>query len=132
MLVSCKHCNGVHPRGAICTKKTPAIRRKKEASYITAFRGSRAWKAKREHIKSRDKFLCQICLLERYFTTRKYNFQLLEVHHIQPINERWTERLNDYNLITLCSMHHKMAENGNIPKAELLEIAKNAMAFRGS
>jgi 5-methylcytosine-specific restriction endonuclease McrA len=126
MLVSCKHCGGVHTRGAVCTKKAPIIRRKKEASYITAFRGSRAWKTKREHIKTRDKFLCQICLLERYFTTRKYNFHQLEVHHIQPINERWTERLADYNLITLCSMHHKMAENGSIPRAELLEIVKNA------
>jgi 5-methylcytosine-specific restriction enzyme A len=126
MLVSCKHCGGAHTRGAVCTKKAPSIRRKKEASYITAFRGSRVWKAKREYIKTRDKQLCRICLLERYNTTRKYNFHLLEVHHIQPLFRRWDKRLEDNNLITLCSYHHKMAENGIIPIAELEEIVKNA------
>jgi 5-methylcytosine-specific restriction enzyme A len=129
MLVSCRHCGGVHTRGAVCAKKTQPKRLSKEPSYITRFRSSSAWKRKREHIKERDKRLCCICLSERYNTAVKYNFLLLEVHHIEPLCIRWDKRLDDNNLITLCSYHHKLAENGEIPKAELLEIVKNAYTF---
>lgn len=129
MLVSCKHCGGAHTRGAMCAKKIQPKRLSKEPSYITRFRSSSAWKKKREHIKERDKRLCRICLLERHNTVQKYNFLLLEVHHIEPLCISWNKRLDDNNLITLCSFHHKLAEKGGISKAELAEIVKNAYTF---
>lgn len=129
MLVSCKHCGGVHNRGVICAKKIQPKRLKKEDTSITRFRASRAWKKKRAAIRERDKQLCQICLTERFSTIRKYNFELLEVHHIEPLVENWSARLLDNNLITLCVSHHKMAENGIISRAILMDIVKNTYAF---
>ena len=44
----------------------------------------------------------------------------LEVHHIVPIEEDYTKRLDSSNLITLCRYHHEMAEANEISKEELL------------
>ena len=32
-----------------------------------------------------------------------------------PVNADWEKRLDDDNLLTVCQMHHEMAENGEIP-----------------
>jgi 5-methylcytosine-specific restriction enzyme A len=122
MLVSCSYCGGQHQRGQTCQKKPS---RKKEANYITRFRSGRHWKKKREEIKTRDKFLCQNCL-----KNGKYTFEKLEVHHIRPISKAWHKRLENTNLITLCSGCHKMAEYLEINPSDLMKIAeKNADAF---
>lgn len=73
-------------------------------------------------IKERDKFLCQYCL-----KNGKIVFQKLEVHHIDPISKAWHKRLDNGNLITLCSFCHKMAETGDIKKNDLLLIVKNGV-----
>ena len=128
MLVSCSYCGLVHERGYKCNK---ALRTKriKEANYITRFRSSRLWKKKRDEIKKRDKFLCQVCLLDKYFTERRYNFENLEVHHIIPLCKNFELRMENSNLITICSFHHKLAENGNIPMDELTGMIKNVYTF---
>jgi 5-methylcytosine-specific restriction enzyme A len=118
MLVSCSYCNGIHKRGFVCGNK-PKIRRTKEPNYITRFRSSHLWKKKREEIKRRDKFLCQYCLLND-----KYVFKGLEVHHIHSIANKWTRRLDNNNLITLCYTCHKMAENEEIKQTLLIKIAQ--------
>ena len=46
------------------------------------------------------------------------------MHHIVPLVEDYEKRLDDDNLITLCSRHHEMAEKGDIDRRELLRIAK--------
>lgn len=126
MLVSCSFCGGVHSRGVSCNKRTVNNSRIKEANYITRFRSSRLWRNKREQIKTRDKFLCQVCLQKG-----KYNFYKLEVHHIRAISKAWAKRLDENNLITLCCSCHKMAEKEEISARELLEILKNVHAIRG-
>lgn len=68
--------------------------------------------------------MCQICIRELYNTQTKYNFTNIEVHHIVPIVEGWNKRLDDNNLICLCSYHHKMAESGEIPRQHLLDIVR--------
>ena len=124
MLVSCSYCNGLHARGFTCPSRPKNNRAKKEETNISRFRSLRVWQKKRSEIKTRDKFLCQACLLDG-----KYTFKKLEVHHIYSISEKWNKRLDNKNLITLCTACHKMAENGEIKRAVLLEIAKNADAF---
>ena len=62
--------------------------------------------------------MCQICIRELYGTWRKYNCEDLQVHHIVPINSDEELRLDDNNLITLCSMHHAMCDRGEIPYEE--------------
>lgn len=121
MLKSCSYCGKIHPKGYVCAKKP---KREYKITNIDKFRWSKAWQKKREWIKKRDNYLCQICLRKLHKTLKQYNYDELDVHHIVPINEDWDKRLNDDNLITLCSYHHKMAEQGEISREELLNIVK--------
>ncbi len=68
--------------------------------------------------------MCQICLKNLYDTERQYNSKELEVHHIVPIKENDDLCLEDTNLITLCTRHHKMADRGEIPRDLLQRIAR--------
>jgi len=52
----------------------------------------------------------------------QYNFNDLEVHHIERIADAWDKRLEDNNLISLCRYHHELAEKGTIPAKELKNI----------
>ena len=80
------------------------------------------WTQKSKYIKQRDNYMCQICLLDKYKTDFKYTYKELEVHHIIPIEEDYSKRLDSDNLITLCRYHHEMAEKGLISREELKEI----------
>ena len=51
-----------------------------------------------------------------------FNYKDLQVHHIIPLEEDYSKRLDSTNLITLCPMHHKKAEQGIITKEELFKI----------
>lgn len=97
---------------------------KYKVSEADKFRWTKAWQKKRKEIKSRDKFLCQVCIRKLYNTIKKYNYNDLEVHHIVPIKEDYELRLEDSNLITVCEYHHELAEQGVIPREELLAIVK--------
>jgi hypothetical protein len=39
-----------------------------------------------------------------------------------PVEEDYSKRLDNDNLITLCNFHHKMAEAGQIPRDELKKL----------
>ena len=47
----------------------------------------------------------------------RYTYKELEVHHIVPIEEDYSKRLDETNLITLCRYHHELAEKNTIPRA---------------
>ena len=51
-----------------------------------------------------------------------YQFNKLEVHHILPISKSWNKRLKNSNLITLCHLCHKKADNNDISIDELKSI----------
>ena len=72
---------------------------------------------KREQIKKRDKYLWQVCLKDNV-----YNYDDLQVHHIIPIDKNYDLKLDENNLITLCSYHHKQAEQNKITKECLYKI----------
>jgi 5-methylcytosine-specific restriction protein A len=120
MLVSCKYCGGVHSRGFLCPRR-PADNRAKDKNYIRAFRSGRAWRAKAKAIKARDLYLCAACK-----DKGRYIFEGLECHHIRPLARCWSDRLNGYNLITLCQECHKAAENGRLNAGYLLDLAEKA------
>ena len=46
----------------------------------------------------------------------------LSVHHNIPINENYNRRLDNDNLITVCSYHHEMCESGEIPREAVQRI----------
>lgn len=117
MLKTCSVCGRIHDFNIICYRH-----KKKPKTKANKFRDTYEWKEKRKRIKERDKHLCQICIDGKYNTLYRYNYKQLEVHHIIPIEEDDSKRLDSDNLITLCSMHHKMAEDNEISREELHEI----------
>lgn len=113
MLRTCNVCGGIHQEDKMCKRKYPS----KKNSIANSFRNTNAWINKREQIKRRDKYLCQVCLKNNIYT-----YNNLQVHHIIPININYLKRLDSDNLITLCTYHHHQAERGLITKEQLLEI----------
>lgn len=118
MLKTCKYC-GIVPYNHVCPHRT---KKEKETTEIDKFRWSRIWQRKREEIKKRDLYLCQICKRKLYNTISQYNTEALSVHHNVPIAEDYNKRLDNDNLITLCSIHHEMCENDEIPREEIQKI----------
>ena len=117
--ITCSRC-GVVKRGHRCPYK-PYKKRDKDTQ-ADKFRKTKAWTNKSIEIRQRDKYLCRVCMANLYNTIRQFNYNKLEVHHITPINEDYNKRLDNDNLITLCVYHHKMADNGQIPREELQNL----------
>lgn len=127
MLKSCVYCGKIHDRKFACNQKAEATKKrmsKDSDEKENKFRWSRAWKKKTEEIKIRDNYLCQICIRELYDTQVKYNPYQLSVHHISKLKDDYGSRLDDDNLVTLCSRHHDMADRGCVPSSLLRNIAK--------
>lgn len=118
-LVTCKYC-GVVERGHRCEHRPKRKNIKNRES--DRFRSSAVWKKKAEECKQRDRYLCRVCVAGLYNTLNQINYKNLESHHIIPIAEDYNKRLDNDNIITLCQMHHKMAERGQIPREVLFEI----------
>lgn len=119
MLRSCPYCGRIHDRKLMCSQK-PKL--KKEPTEADRFRWTNNWKKKREEIKKRDLYLCQICIRELYETVTKYNTEDLGVHHNIPLNECYDKRLDNNNLLTVCDYHHQKCEKGEIPREEVQKI----------
>ena len=118
MLKLCSQCGKLHDFNA---GPCQAGRFKKNTK-AGQFRNTSRWQRKRKQIRERDKNLCQVCLLDEYDTYRTYTFDNIEVNHIIPVNEDIDKALDDYNLISLCSYHHKMADKGLIPRTVLFAL----------
>lgn len=67
--------------------------------------------------------MCQVCRRRLYGTITEFNSAGCEVHHIEPLEECEERAFDPLNLLTLCRMHHELAERGEIPRAELHAIA---------
>ena len=122
MLKLCSQCGRLHDFNA---GPCQAGRFKKNTEAVQ-FRNTSRWQRKRRQIRERDKNLCQVCLLDEYDTYRTYTFDNIEVNHIVPINEDPNKSLDDSNLISLCSHHHKMADKGLIPRTVLFGLTNPA------
>lgn len=90
---------------------------------------------KRAWIVERDYHLCRICFDGKYgrYDGKMYGANLqLQVHHIEPLEEAFDLRLEDDNLLSCCPWHHKMAEDGKIPRDYLHELAMSPPRWSGS
>ncbi len=125
MLKSCRYCGRIHPSNYVCPKKPKPAKHRN--SKTASFRKTYAWQRKRSSIVRRDFYLCRICNEGSYgvFGTPGLD-QELQVHHIEPLEERFDLRLDDGNLLTCCSRHHQMAEDGDIPRDYLHDLAKTS------
>lgn len=83
------------------------------------FYKTKAWRAVRGRIRSRDNGLCLVC------KSRKRIRNGRTVHHIIPLEDDWNKRLDEDNLICLCdSCHkliHKLYEESKEKKKEVQE-----------
>lgn len=126
MLKSCKYCGRIHPVGYVCPKKP---KRERSAYYddseAAAFRRKQSWKDMSMTIRERDNHLCQICIRNRYLTSHPLTHVHISVHHITPLTEDMDGALDTANLISLCDLHHELAEEGIIPREELRAIAES-------
>ena len=111
MYRSCSVCGRIHLEDKMCKRVY------KKNTKESKFRNTNAWIKKRNQIKKRDKYLCQVCLKYGIYT-----YNNLQVHHIVPINIDYSKRLDSDNLITLCSIHHKDAERCIIKPEELYDL----------
>ena len=76
-------------------------------------------KVNKSEIKERVYFLCRICLYNK-----KINRLNLQVHHIESLQEDYSKRLDNDNLITLCQNCHEQAEKGHYTKDFLKKLIK--------
>jgi len=121
MLKACKYCGKIHNTKYICPNK-PKL--KKNKTYKDNFRSTNAWNKKRTEIKQRDNYLCQICVRNLYNTLNQYTYDNIEVHHVIKLEHDFNQRLDNDNLISLCSYHHHMADSNVISIKELQDIIK--------
>lgn len=105
---TCARCGSIHDINITCYKNKQFKKKNTEAD---KFRKTYKWHQKTITIKTRDKYLCRICIAKIFNTTHVYNYNKLEVHHIVPLDEDFSKRLDEDNLITLCCYHHKLAED---------------------
>ena len=95
----------------------------KDDKGVRRIRNSVKWRNKREEIKRRDGGIDQIAANgldgPPYIETRN-----LQVHHIEPLNERPDLAFDNDNLITVSPRTHELAESGLIEREKLHEIAR--------
>lgn len=120
MLKSCAKCGRVHSKSYQCG---PKRKYKPRLSELDKFRSTSLWQRKRKQIRDRDLNLCAYC---RHKEQPEYVINGLSVHHIIPLEENFDLRLDDDNLITLCTTCHEAAENGDIKREALMELARKA------
>ncbi|MFR0019453.1 MAG: HNH endonuclease [Paraclostridium sp.] len=128
----CKDCNTKIPYGTtrctVCASKREEYLKYKSKKYnadrygrdkankdvIRLFYTSTAWKNKRTEIVRRDNNECQICKALYKFVPSD------DVHHIVPMTKDYSKRLDNNNLISLCSYHHKQVHLHSINNEEQL------------
>lgn len=64
------------------------------------FYHTKAWQDARLATLKRQHYLCQVCLHEGKVTPAN------TVHHIVPIRDDWSKRLDEDNLEVICLEHH--------------------------
>lgn len=117
MFRSCIRCGRVHDVKYKCDVGKSKRKYKNYNSDERMLRNSTAWKYKSLEMREKANFLCEVCKDHGV-----YNYDGLEVHHIDKIKDEPTKLLDDDNLIVLCSYHHKVADLGILDKSYLLEL----------
>ena len=115
MFKACSRCGRIHDINQKCRvgkvwKQYNTEQRK--------LRATTAWRNKSIEIRARANNLCEVCR-----DSGIYTYDNLEVHHIVKIRDDKESLLNNFNLICLCSMHHKLADAGQIDTEYLKTLA---------
>ena len=119
MLKACRYCGKIHDSKYDSGKKPKP---RKRGTQSDKFHSSFRWTETAKAIKNRDHYLCQACLYNLDGQGIRYTTDTLEVHHIISLLEDWDMRVDWDNLITLCRVHHEMAEAGKLDRQRLTKI----------
>ena len=112
---TCGRCGQIHASNFVCKKNRPVFNRTIEDQ----LRGRNKWKMKSLEIRIKANYLCEVCRAQG-----QYIYNDLEVHHITKLSEDMTKWLDDDNLICLCTACHRKADDGDIGKEYLHQLAR--------
>ena len=124
MLKACTYCGRIHDSRYECPAKAARKQEYEKDTLASKTRSKSLWQKIREYIRKRDHEVCQLCVRNYTGTLRPYETEGLSVHHITKIEEDSSKAFDEYNLITLCRVHHEMADRGQLDSAELRRIAE--------
>ena len=115
MYKACSRCGKIHDTNHKCNIGIVYTKTKE-----SELRNKNKWHMKSLEIREASNYLCAICKEQGI-----YNYNNLEVHHIDKLKEKPDRLLDNYNLICLCTEHHKLADKGEIDKDYLFKLAKD-------
>lgn len=127
MMASCRYCGRAHPVGVTCPKKPRGAYSKGAPTQADRYRRSKKWQRVRDGILERDYHLCRVC----FEGAQGVYGGGLQVHHIVPLAEDYSLRADEGNLVSLCPVHHKMAEEGKLGREALRRLAENPPRWSG-
>lgn len=119
MFKSCSRCGKIHKQGEPCP-----VRYKCTATDESRLRNTNAWHKKSLEIREKANYLCEVCK-----DGGLYTYNSLEVHHITKLKDNPNGLLDDLNLICLCVTHHKQADNNEIDKDYLKQLARHREGY---
>ena len=127
---TCPICGRIVDRGHRHIRKVSQKGRKYPDTEQRKIRSSIQWQRKRDEIKERDCGVDQVAIHgldgSPYVMAKD-----LQVHHIEPIEERPDLAFDNTNLITVSPRTHELCESGKIDRQTLHDIAeKNEKRFR--
>lgn len=94
----CNRCGKYIQQGTTCECKKQARREYEKTYERDPLLNSYRWRKKREHIKKRDDYMCQRCLIK----FKQVTVDDLEVHHIKSRKDYPELAWEDDNLICVC------------------------------
>ncbi len=112
MYKSCSRCGKIHDINYHCHKN----KHRTDIGYV--LKNTYAWQKKSLQIREDARYLCEVCIDKDIITPAN------EVHHIIKVKDDKEKLLDDFNLICLCTTHHKQADANLIDKNYLLGLAK--------
>lgn len=117
-------CGQHHPLGYKC----PVIRARRNRLFdryksqtCRKLRASFDWTKKSLEVRRQALHICEVC------RDKKLPFsagQIVDAHHITPVNDDKKLLLDDYNICVLCRQHHAQAEKGLLDEDYLKELAR--------
>lgn len=123
MKKTCPVCGRIVDRGHKHEAERIQRGRKYKDTKERRLRSTIQWQRKRNEIKRRDNGVDQVAINgldgDPYIMAKN-----LQVHHIEPLEERPDLAFDDENLITVSPRTHELCESGAIPRQVLHDIAK--------
>ena len=117
MFKVCHRCGKIHASNFVCEAgKQP---RRYSGGTERVLRSSYKWTEKSKEIRERANYLCEVCRDEGVLT-----YDGLEVHHIIKVKDDEDLLLDNNNLICLCTAHHKQADNNELDRKYLQDLAR--------